>query len=148
MAAMARNLLLLALMAACMAAAWAEEEADEKHEEVESTGINCDDGLVVPLWPGTDDMSIGDRMGRGLLYAILMLYLFIGVAIVSDKFMESIETITGNYFLILLFCQKVPDVYIFCVCFQLKKKKLPSRIPAPAKAKSSWSKFGMKLLPT
>merc|ERR1712198_468080 len=36
------------------------------------------------------------RFGRGLLYAVLMLYLFIGVAIVSDKFMESIEMITAQ----------------------------------------------------
>merc|ERR1719209_680663 len=41
-------------------------------------------------------MSAGDRFGRGLLYAVLMLYLFIGVAIVSDKFMESIEMITAQ----------------------------------------------------
>merc|ERR1712036_197926 len=34
--------------------------------------------------------------GRGLLYAVLMLWLFIGVAIVSDKFMESIEMITAQ----------------------------------------------------
>ena len=96
MAAMARNLLLLALMGALMASTWAQEESDDNHEEVESTGINCDDGLVIPLWPGTDDMTIGDRFGRGLLYATLMLYLFIGVAIVSDKFMESIEMITAQ----------------------------------------------------
>ena len=96
MAAMARNLLLLALMGALMASTWAEEEAEDDEHEEESTGINCDDGLVVPLWPGTDDMSIGDRFGRGLLYATLMLYLFIGVAIVSDKFMESIEMITAQ----------------------------------------------------
>merc|ERR1719290_588843 len=41
-------------------------------------------------------MSLGDRFGRGLLYGTLMLYLFIGVAIVSDKFMESIEMITAQ----------------------------------------------------
>merc|ERR1712106_796610 len=62
----------------------------------EGSGINCEDGLLIPLWPGTDDMSIGDRFGRGLLYATMMLYLFIGVAIVSDKFMESIEMITAQ----------------------------------------------------
>jgi len=80
----------------------AEEEPEEDGEEgdaaadEENTGINCDDGLVIPLWPGTDEMSIGDRFGRGLLYAVLMLWLFIGVAIVSDKFMESIEMITAQ----------------------------------------------------
>merc|ERR1719295_2087054 len=41
-------------------------------------------------------MAIGDRFGRGLLYGILMIYLFIGVAIASDKFMESIEMITAQ----------------------------------------------------
>ena len=41
-------------------------------------------------------MSMGDRFGRGLLYGTLMIYLFIGVAIVSDKFMESIEMITAQ----------------------------------------------------
>jgi len=71
-----------------------EEEKDVKKKE--NTGINCDDGLVIPLWPGTDEMSPGDRFGRGLLYAVLMLWLFIGVAIVSDKFMESIEMITAQ----------------------------------------------------
>merc|ERR1719154_325432 len=79
----------------------ATEEADADAEDgddelVVSTGINCEDGLLVPLWPGTDEMSMGDRFGRGLLYATLMLYLFIGVAIVSDKFMESIEMITAQ----------------------------------------------------
>jgi len=71
-----------------------EEGEDAKEEE--NTGINCDDGLVIPLWPGTDEMSPGDRFGRGLLYGVLMLWLFIGVAIVSDKFMESIEMITAQ----------------------------------------------------
>jgi len=74
-----------------------EEDGDEGDAAAdENTGINCDDGLVIPLWPGTDQMSIGDRFGRGLLYAVLMLWLFIGVAIVSDKFMESIEMITAQ----------------------------------------------------
>lgn len=39
---------------------------------------------------------MGDRFGRGLLYIALMIYLFIGVAIASDKFMESIEMITAQ----------------------------------------------------
>jgi len=81
--------------------ATADDDTEEDGEEGdaaadENTGINCDDGLVIPLWPGTDEMSIGDRFGRGLLYAVLMLWLFIGVAIVSDKFMESIEMITAQ----------------------------------------------------
>ena len=59
-------------------------------------GVNCGDGLVVPIWTPYTDLSIGDRFGRGLLYTLLMVYLFIGVSIVSDRFMESIEMITAQ----------------------------------------------------
>merc|ERR1719460_7372 len=71
-------------------------EGDDAPALEVSTGINCEDGLVVPLWPVGDGLAPGDRFGRGLLYATMMLYLFIGVAIVSDKFMESIEMITAQ----------------------------------------------------
>jgi len=73
-----------------------EETEDGEHGKEESTGINCDDGLLIPIWPGFESMSMGDRFGRGLLYMTLMVYLFIGVAIASDKFMESIEMITAQ----------------------------------------------------
>ena len=95
-----------------------EEAEDGEEEGAEETGINCEDGLLIPLWPGTENMSTGDRyrsantlllarnnivlnmsffrFGRGLLYSVLMIYLFIGVAIASDKFMESIEMITAQ----------------------------------------------------
>ena len=76
---------------------FANEEDDEEEGEVKaSEGINCEDGLIIPIWPGFEEMSMGDRFGRGLLYITLMIYLFIGVAIASDKFMESIEMITAQ----------------------------------------------------
>merc|ERR1719282_866378 len=73
----------------------ADDEDDEDVEDVAS-GINCEDGLIIPIWPGHENMGPGDRFGRGLLYITLMIYLFIGVAIASDKFMESIEMITAQ----------------------------------------------------
>jgi len=81
-------LLLVGLVGLSQAAGAEEDDA--------TAGINCADGLLIPLWPGTDELSMGDRFGRGLLYGILMIYLFIGVAIASDKFMESIEMITAQ----------------------------------------------------
>jgi len=101
MAVSARNLFAWMLVGLLVVGAFASEDADadaddDGDEPKVSTGINCEDGLLIPLWPGTDDMSMGDRFGRGLLYAVLMLWLFIGVAIVSDKFMESIEMITAQ----------------------------------------------------
>ena len=59
-------------------------------------GVNCGDGLVVPIWRPYENLSSGDRFARGLLYILLMVYLFIGVSIVSDRFMESIEMITAQ----------------------------------------------------
>jgi len=94
MAANSRILMSFFLLGALVASTMAE---DAKPRVVDpNAGINCESGLVVPLWPGTETMSMGDRFGRGMLYAVLMLYLFIGVAIVSDKFMESIEMITAQ----------------------------------------------------
>merc|ERR1712102_55866 len=73
----------------------ADDEDDDEVADVAS-GINCEDGLIIPIWKGHEDMGMGDRFGRGLLYIALMIYLFIGVAIASDKFMESIEMITAQ----------------------------------------------------
>lgn len=59
-------------------------------------GVNCGDGLIIPIWRPFSKMTGGDRFGRGLLYILFMVYLFIGVSIVSDRFMESIEMITAQ----------------------------------------------------
>jgi len=95
----ARAALGLVAALACLSCALAAEAAaatEPATENKKSSGINCESGLIVPIWPGHEDMSLGDRFGRGLLYGILMIYLFIGVAIASDKFMESIEMITAQ----------------------------------------------------
>jgi solute carrier family 8 (sodium/calcium exchanger) len=84
------------LVATC---AYAQEAEADEETAVDSgipEGVNCGDGLLIPIWRPFDNLSGGDRFGRGILYGILMIWLFIGVAIVSDKFMESIETITAQ----------------------------------------------------
>jgi len=101
---MARSLLIFVALLGLAAFAVAEDAdgaadavaAPAHVEEEEGNGINCDDGLIIPIWKGHESLSGGDRFGRGLLYVVIMLYLFIGVAIVSDKFMESIESITAQ----------------------------------------------------
>jgi solute carrier family 8 (sodium/calcium exchanger) len=58
---------------------------------------NCtQDGLIVPLWRPQKGISIGDRVSRAIVYIIALIYLFIGVAIISDRFMASIEVITSQ----------------------------------------------------
>uniref|UniRef100_A0A646QF93 Sodium/calcium exchanger 3 n=1 Tax=Hemiscolopendra marginata TaxID=943146 RepID=A0A646QF93_9MYRI len=57
---------------------------------------SCKPGLVVPIWLPIDNLSIGDRVARGVVYFIALCYLFVGVSIVADRFMAAIEVITSQ----------------------------------------------------
>merc|ERR1719187_1309249 len=48
------------------------------------------------MWEPQDDLSTGDRVARAIVYFVAMIYLFIGVSIVADRFMGSIEMITSQ----------------------------------------------------
>lgn len=61
-----------------------------------SSNKKCSEGLIIPLWEPTTNLTIGDRVSRGLVYFIGMIYLFIGVSIIADRFMGSIEVITSK----------------------------------------------------
>ncbi|KAJ1359736.1 hypothetical protein KIN20_018522 [Parelaphostrongylus tenuis] len=56
---------------------------------------NCVDGLVVPIWRPFMDLTPGDKVLRGVIYFIVIAYCFLGVSIVADRFMSSIEVITS-----------------------------------------------------
>ncbi|XP_060520508.1 sodium/calcium exchanger 3 isoform X2 [Cylas formicarius] len=58
--------------------------------------IDCTDGLALPCWHPLDDVTLFDKIGRGLVYFFAMAYLFIGVSIISDRFMAAIEVITSQ----------------------------------------------------
>lgn len=62
----------------------------------ETIVIDCEDGLVVPCWQPLVDVPLADRVGRGLVYFLVLAYLFIGVSIISDRFMAAIEVITSQ----------------------------------------------------
>ncbi|KAF2355347.1 Sodium/calcium exchanger protein [Trinorchestia longiramus] len=56
----------------------------------------CSEGLVIPLWQPQRGISVGDRVGRAIVYFTVMFWMFIGVSIASDRFMGSIEMITSS----------------------------------------------------
>ncbi|KAI1288400.1 Sodium/calcium exchanger 3 [Halotydeus destructor] len=58
--------------------------------------LNCVDGLLLPAWRPLVNVSDGDIFARGLIYFLALVYLFIGVSIIADKFMASIEVITSQ----------------------------------------------------
>ncbi|CAF4523136.1 unnamed protein product [Rotaria socialis] len=60
------------------------------------TNCSSQDGLIIPLWRPQHGISIGDRIARAIVYLLALIYLFIGVAIISDRFMASIEVITSQ----------------------------------------------------
>jgi len=49
--------------------------------------------MVLPLTQGEHDLPPGVR---GTIYAVALVYFFVGVAMISDRFMSSIETVTSR----------------------------------------------------
>ncbi|CAF1111567.1 unnamed protein product [Rotaria sordida] len=60
------------------------------------TNCSSQNGLIIPMWRPQHGISIGDRISRAIVYLLALIYLFIGVAIISDRFMASIEVITSQ----------------------------------------------------
>ncbi|CAG7822333.1 unnamed protein product [Allacma fusca] len=56
----------------------------------------CEPGLILPVWEPQSDLRMQDRAARGIVYFLAMLYMFVGVSIISDRFMAAIETITSK----------------------------------------------------
>lgn len=58
--------------------------------------ISCVDGLILPCWRPLVDVTLWEKAGRGMIYFFTLVYLFIGVSIISDRFMAAIEVITSQ----------------------------------------------------
>ncbi|XP_054709805.1 LOW QUALITY PROTEIN: sodium/calcium exchanger 3-like [Uloborus diversus] len=58
--------------------------------------IKCREGLLLPVWLPQENLSSGDIVARGIVYFVALAYLFVGVSIVADRFMASIEVITSK----------------------------------------------------
>jgi len=60
-------------------------------------GTPCKKGVVLPVWrPDGMTLGGGDKAARAVVYFAVMIFLFLGISIVSDKFMSAIETITSQ----------------------------------------------------
>ncbi|XP_042189555.1 sodium/calcium exchanger 1b isoform X2 [Callorhinchus milii] len=55
----------------------------------------CSAGVILPIWY-PQDPSFGDKVARAIVYFVAMIYMFLGVSIVADRFMSSIEVITSQ----------------------------------------------------
>ncbi|KAI9562930.1 hypothetical protein GHT06_010386 [Daphnia sinensis] len=64
--------------------------------EVAHKELLCSDGILLPAWLPLQNVGTGTVAFRGLVYIASLIYLFVGVAILADKFMASIEMITSK----------------------------------------------------
>ncbi|XP_052769967.1 sodium/calcium exchanger 1-like isoform X2 [Mya arenaria] len=56
----------------------------------------CRPGILIPMWTPVGNLSAGDKAARAIVYMAAMIYMFLGVSIVADRFMAAIEVITSK----------------------------------------------------
>ncbi|XP_069091153.1 sodium/calcium exchanger 1 isoform X2 [Pleurodeles waltl] len=89
---------ILALLLLYFGRANAESEVDEENpnETDVCTGTYyCKEGVILPIWQ-PQNPSFGDKIARATVYFVAMVYMFLGVSIIADRFMSSIEVITSQ----------------------------------------------------
>lgn len=57
--------------------------------------------MVLPVW-NPQNPSVGDKVARAIVYFVALIYMFLGMSIIADRFMSSIEV--GKY----LNAQQIP----------------------------------------
>uniref|UniRef100_A0A3P9B249 Solute carrier family 8 member 4b n=1 Tax=Maylandia zebra TaxID=106582 RepID=A0A3P9B249_9CICH len=60
-----------------------------------SGGDPCQEGVVLPVW-NPQNPSVGDKVARAIVYFVALIYMFLGMSIIADRFMSSIEVITSQ----------------------------------------------------
>uniref|UniRef100_A0A4W4EN96 Calx-beta domain-containing protein n=1 Tax=Electrophorus electricus TaxID=8005 RepID=A0A4W4EN96_ELEEL len=56
---------------------------------------DCKEGVVLPIWK-PENPVFGDKLARATVYFVGLVYMFLGVSIIADRFMASIEVITSQ----------------------------------------------------
>uniref|UniRef100_A0A3Q2DD62 Solute carrier family 8 member 2b n=1 Tax=Cyprinodon variegatus TaxID=28743 RepID=A0A3Q2DD62_CYPVA len=55
----------------------------------------CEPGILLPVWK-PDNPGLGYQVARAVVYFVSLMYMFLGVSIIADRFMASIEVITSQ----------------------------------------------------
>jgi len=72
-------------------------EGEVEETQCKATGTPCKAGVVLPIWrPDGMTLGGGDKAARAVVYFAGMIFLFLGISIIADKFMSAIETITSQ----------------------------------------------------
>ncbi|XP_044293120.1 sodium/calcium exchanger 3 isoform X2 [Varanus komodoensis] len=65
------------------------------HNATCSGSSECKEGVILPIWY-PENPSLGDKIARVIVYFVALIYMFLGVSIIADRFMASIEVITSQ----------------------------------------------------
>ncbi|KAL0972983.1 hypothetical protein UPYG_G00197310 [Umbra pygmaea] len=57
--------------------------------------VVCRPGILLPVWK-PQSPGLGDQVARAVVYFTCLVYMFLGVSIIADRFMASIEVITSQ----------------------------------------------------
>uniref|UniRef100_A0A6Q2YER9 Calx-beta domain-containing protein n=1 Tax=Esox lucius TaxID=8010 RepID=A0A6Q2YER9_ESOLU len=68
---------------------------NETNKKCDSAGTECKVGVILPIWL-PENPSFGDKLARATVYFVALFYMFLGVSIIADRFMASIEVITSQ----------------------------------------------------
>ncbi|PAA69420.1 hypothetical protein BOX15_Mlig030700g1 [Macrostomum lignano] len=61
-----------------------------------SANTKCQPGVMLPVWQPSLNLSFGDKLARAVVYFSCLIYCFLGVSIIADRFMAAIEVITSK----------------------------------------------------
>lgn len=68
---------------------------DERSNGKCSGLVECAPGIILPVWKPVNP-GLGEQIARAVIYFVFLMYMFLGVSIVADRFMASIEVITSQ----------------------------------------------------
>lgn len=88
--------------------------------------VVCKPGILLPVWLPLNP-PLGEQAGRAVIYFLCLMYMFVGVSVIADRFMASIEVITSQVLLILnLEIIKCSHLFSCCLRFVFTWSQLTS----------------------
>lgn len=90
------SLVLIIIVALLTIDSYGQTTTPETGNKTERDPYKCRDGVFIPKWRPSEDISIGDRVCRAIVYFLSLAYMFLGVSIIADRFMSAIEVITSK----------------------------------------------------
>ncbi|XP_037334048.2 solute carrier family 8 member 4b [Pungitius pungitius] len=89
------RLLLCLLSAFLLLSCPGSVHAGSSESNCSASGDPCQEGVVLPVW-NPQNPSVGDKVARAIVYFVALIYMFLGMSIIADRFMSSIEVITSQ----------------------------------------------------